>query len=238
MKTECDFYYLGQPPQELPCNPYHELSQAVRIECTVGGPVNTTFAIHWYRSPGLNGDCVQRLTSRTSRVRVTRRAAPTFLTSRFSDSRLDGETREYWCQAVAMNNQMVLLEESSHTVLRTEEAYSTLPPCPLTTFLADIQPRCATEIPMEVTPTACMPPSMDVPSPPSVNVTQNGSLMESVNATAGDSRDGVLSPWGVGGIALAIGGVVIIGVVSMVIAGCLYCKRRNKKHRKAVNGTV
>lgn len=248
VEGNCAFYYLTQPVRTFTCNPYHELSDGIRLQCSGHAPVNTTISILWYRSPGREGEPVEELGDRTRRVRITRRRAPQILSSRLAVFSLDGAT-QYWCQvAVEDGNETVLLEESSRVCLLPEEAYRNLPPCPPTAFLADAQSRCATDRPPDVTPTQCTPPSAPPtmtrpPNPPPsltahsplpstavTTTTPNDSSSGSVNISSGGSprRGDTIPEWGYALVALGIGGVVITGVVSMVTAGIL-CYRRQRR---------
>ena len=173
----CAFYYLAQPPTELPCNPYLDTSRfSLRIECvaavnrSIGLP--TDFQIHWYAQLGSDSTPQELLLNDTSSfsVRIDQPTAETgdFYVyqsqARIADMEINVFDR-FWCQIDASETirnatNITDLERSDQTVISAQSFYtsSPLPLCTQQAFFHQTSLKCANVMTEDANNTQFEPP--------------------------------------------------------------------------------
>ena len=154
----CQYLYLSQPPQQLPCNPYSTVYNELRLECSVFANSNMSYTVQWLRQLGHLDELSspQLLLAELSRINVYNTSHDNGIVRlRFT---LFGVKAEdigiYWCQilvtemATNINGSITTkLIQSVETVLDREEKYSLCPPCP-DVYLTSTDVKCA-DLPLE-----------------------------------------------------------------------------------------
>ena len=139
----CSLYYLTQPPEALPCNPYYPNYELV-LECNVArNPQHPSenFIVEWYTKP--NGQSPERIVDGTNGFQVETTEGPNSdgrrSLLRFSNATMQRfSAGQYWCQLLVSNPgsgvDYVPIQSSQMTVILEPEDYVHLPPCPDTTL--------------------------------------------------------------------------------------------------------
>lgn len=135
----CSLYYLTQPPEELPCNPYYPNYELV-LECNVArNPQHPSenFIVEWYTKP--NGQSPERIVDGTNGFQVETTEGPNSdgrrSLLRFSNATMQRfSAGQYWCQLLVSNPgsgvDYVPIQSSQMTVILEPEDYVQLPPAP------------------------------------------------------------------------------------------------------------
>ena len=139
---ECGFYYLTQPIQTFTCNPYHQLSSRIRLECIAYAVDNVPYEIQWLRS----NQSDQSVLTNTNGVRIRNNIHKNILRSRLTIFSVnENDAGIYWCQIVLLQDDRPrerTLKPSQETLLEAPYKYDGLPPCPPTS-LHDARTACA-----------------------------------------------------------------------------------------------
>ena len=140
----CSLYYLTQPPEELPCNPYYPGYELV-LECNVArNPQHPSenFTVEWYT---INGQSPERIVDGINGFQVETTEGPNS-DGRRSLLRFSNDTMQrfsagqYWCQllvsipAAGSGVDYVPIQSSQVTVILDPEDYFQFLPCPDTTL--------------------------------------------------------------------------------------------------------
>ena len=157
---DCNFYFVTQPPKEIPCNPYSSSSDLM-VECNIVRPdpdnVSQLFdAVQWFRILDTNnsGNRVELLRNEIPtniKISTTRIVAVSSMSSnvgfrsvlsirRLNDMSAAGT---YWCQVQVEQNTVLRLDgrnftPSTRTKLLPEADYANVPPCAANTIFLDL----------------------------------------------------------------------------------------------------
>lgn len=118
--VECDseLKFVRQPPTEVECNPYIELS----LICSVEGANTSNISIVWFRRTNIGSGMEELAASleRASATNGTRR-----FQSRFTRTGLNprNDAGEYWCQVRLTKDGTLLQNKSNVLVLYNETHY-------------------------------------------------------------------------------------------------------------------
>ena len=235
--------------EQITCNPYNAINNALRLECNAYSSNTTAYEIQWYRILNTENSTVEQLTSDLMDVRVfvSRNRQGAFQMSRLRIRSPSGnDTGVYWCQIAVMevNEMTELLSPSQKTKLQPPEFYSQLSPCPFSE-LDESTVRCAMEpfdTPSQVMSSTLPPLSSPLPTRSSsdsistfttLKATMSTNNSSVVTDSMGRAPDQVLY-----GVIASVGVVLVAGIITLVLIAII-CHRkctRQKASREGHNG--
>lgn len=163
MHEGCNFYYITQPPAELPCNPYN--SSGLRLQCSIVGPnsedIGTEYTVHWFRKVDMSNETEQIVTDPLNVVEVRVRVGtngfhPHFQSVQFSVHTIivtKVDAGVYGFEVVFANSSNNISLQSGQMVrLEQPSFYANHPPCPTDVHFGTISAFCADETPSRFPP--------------------------------------------------------------------------------------
>ena len=239
---KCLHYYLSQPFFQLTCNPYHDLTPRLLLECNAYG--ETKYELQWFRQHKVKAaDSVQDfepelLSQSTRRISISMRTTNNFTKTRLVISKpLTEHIGIYWCQIGIGRDNITndYLQPSQQITILPEDSYNGLPPCSPDVFLFDATSRCATEPPPKQVSSSDTPPTATSSSSTQENGNENTndptspwSMQPSVTGSFTEETENspIIPYWS---YALIATGVVAVAAVLLLTGLCLCKILRSKR---------
>ena len=237
----CDYFYLLQPPREIPCNPYHgpemdadkDLARlttvdtySVSLECAVALSVKqyeqleSAAEIRWVRSLADTRQAQYVQSGKVYNVNTTLSSTDDRFRLMKSVLKITGVhsfngSYSYWCEFWSSGNATpnIRIDPSiSRVTIQEPKFYASLPPCP-------------TDTAFHLAKTACVNSNQSSTDDDPTLVQPNSCL------SSNSSDSSVEVPLVVVGVAVGGGMLVLLAAILVIAVSILLVRRRHKRKK-------